>query len=68
MGVGVASAHLCRQLRWMEGISGETTWEMFYRVQLTPWLAVQPDLQYVVNPGGVGENALAAGLRLDFGI
>jgi carbohydrate-selective porin OprB len=28
---------------------------------------VQPDLQYVVNPGGAGENALAAGLRLDFG-
>jgi porin len=68
MGLGVASAHLCRQLRWLEGTTGETTGEMFYRAQLTPWLAVQPDLQYVVNPGGAGENALAVGLRLDFGI
>jgi len=68
MGLGVASAQLCRQLRWMEGISGETIWETFYRAQLTPWLAVQPDVQYVVNPGGAGENAFAAGLRVDFGI
>lgn len=67
-GIGVASAHLCRQLRWMAGITGETTWEAFYRAQLTPWLAVQPDVQYVVNPGGAGENALAAGLRVDIGI
>lgn len=29
----------------------ETAIELSYRAQLTPWLAVQPDYQYVVDPG-----------------
>lgn len=31
--------------------SAETNIELTYRLQLAPWLAVQPDLQYIVNPG-----------------
>jgi porin len=30
---------------------GETVIEAAYRAQLTPWLKLQLDLQYVVNPG-----------------
>ncbi|MGH8672192.1 MAG: carbohydrate porin [Burkholderiales bacterium] len=29
----------------------ETAWELTYRAQGKPWLAVQPTLQYVHNPG-----------------
>lgn len=32
--------------------STETLIELTYQAQLTPWLQVQPDLQYVINPGG----------------
>jgi porin len=32
--------------------SGEAMIEMMYQAQLTPWLMVQPDLQYIVNLGG----------------
>lgn len=29
----------------------EVTWELSYRAQVTPWLAVHPDIQYVIDPG-----------------
>jgi porin len=32
--------------------SSEAMIEMTYQAQLTPWLMVQPDLQYIVNLGG----------------
>jgi porin len=32
--------------------SGETFVEVTYQYQLTPWCQVQPDFQYVFNPGG----------------
>ena len=31
--------------------SGETYVEVTYQAQLTPWWQVQPDVQYVLNPG-----------------
>ncbi len=30
----------------------ECALEAFYLLQLTPWLAIQPDLQFVIDPGG----------------
>ncbi|MDB5322098.1 MAG: Carbohydrate-selective porin [Phycisphaerales bacterium] len=40
--------------------------ELFYKLKLTPWLSVKPDLQYVHNPGGVAarNDALVASVRL----
>ncbi len=37
------------------GVPAQTTEELFeltYQAQATGWLVVQPDLQYVINPGG----------------
>jgi porin len=53
--------------------TSETYVEATYQRQLTPWLQIQPDVQFVFNPGGgianpqtgnsrVG-NELVAGLR-----
>ena len=45
----------------------ETAVEFFYKAQLTGWLAVQPDLQYITNPGGdIDKNALVLGGRVEF--
>ena len=38
--------------------------EGFYLCQITPWAFVQPDLQYIVHPGGQYSNALVATVRL----
>ncbi|MEM9657281.1 MAG: carbohydrate porin [Planctomycetota bacterium] len=45
------------------GTNQESVVEVFYRVQLNPRIALQPDLQYVVTPSGIRPDALAAGLR-----
>ena len=39
--------------------------EVTYQAQITKWLSMQPDLQFVVNPGGNQDlkNALVIGLR-----
>jgi porin len=51
--------------------SSEMVIEMTYQAQLKPWWVLQPDLQYVINPGGgvlnpdgsARRNALVIGLR-----
>jgi len=45
--------------------SYESTLEGFYRCQITPWIAVQPDLQYLANPGGQYRNALVGTLQFE---
>ena len=44
----------------------EVALELTYIVQATRWLQVQPDLQYIVSPGGTGKipNALVLGFQL----
>jgi porin len=46
--------------------AGETTVELTYLAQLGSWLAVQPDVQYVIHPGGTRamRSATALGLRI----
>jgi porin len=45
----------------------ETAIEFTYRAVLTPWLTVQPDLQYIVNPGTdpAVQDAWVVGLRTE---
>jgi porin len=43
----------------------ETAVELFYRLQLSEWIALQPDLQYIVSPGGNGRDAFVFGLRYE---
>lgn len=41
--------------------------EVFYEVELRPWLVVKPDLQFIVNPGGDAalDDALVGTLRIE---
>ncbi|MEM1356058.1 MAG: carbohydrate porin [Planctomycetota bacterium] len=50
------------------GLTGdaETAIELFYKVQITPRLSVKPDLQYILDPGGVGlDDAWVGTLRIE---
>jgi porin len=42
--------------------------EVAHRFQVTPWSYFQPDLQYVIDPGGTGDipNALVIGAQMGF--
>jgi porin len=44
--------------------SNETVVELSYQFQLTPWWQVQPDFQYIINPGGGVLNPTVSGNRL----
>ena len=47
------------------GAEPEVALEWTYRTPVLPWLSLQPDLQYIINPGARGDvaNALVLGLR-----
>jgi porin len=47
------------------GLGGETTLEIDYQYNPAPWLSIQPDLQYIIDPSGIQsrENILVCGLR-----
>ena len=62
LGFGVINANVTDDLR-SQGLTDETNIEWFYKIQLTPWMSLQPDIQYVINPGGDGRNAVALGVR-----
>lgn len=46
----------------------ELMFELSYKMQLRPWFFVQPDIQWIVNPGGRGDidDALVTGTRIGF--
>lgn len=77
-GIGAAARQFSEDVILFTGTStpysaGETVIEATYKAPLAPWLNLQPDMQYVVNPGaGIPtaqsavplKNALVIGTRL----
>jgi porin len=71
VGLGVAAAHNGKPYRRGAAAAGERTepWEVTieatYRAQLTGWLALQPDVQFVIDPSGVPHDgdSLVVGVR-----
>lgn len=47
------------------GVGAEMVLEFTYQARITPWLIVQPDLQWIIHPGGTRDlgNALVIGGR-----
>lgn len=65
-GIGVGQGILADEYdRVHEGGDRETVYEMYYSVQVAPWLIISPDLQYITNAGGDSNDgdAFVAGLR-----
>jgi len=53
--------------RWRNANSGnESIYEFYYAIQVTPWLVVSPDIQYIDNPGAgdTVSHAIAGGVRV----
>ncbi|MBL8271545.1 carbohydrate porin [Steroidobacter sp.] len=69
LGIGAAWVRTSSALRSSaEDIDDyETAVELTWRATLTDWLTVQPDVQYIVNPGSQRSlrNALVVGLRFE---
>ncbi len=64
-GIGVAHIIFSDML---PGFTKETDLELFYKIQLTPYVVLQPDVHFISNPGGEGQyrDAIVGGLRFEF--
>lgn len=65
LGFGFAQSILSGELRRLDGVDRESVYELYYNAQISPWLTVTPDVQYVVNPGAdEGRDSFVVGVRL----
>ena len=67
-GVGYYYLNFSNDLPAILGVNAEQGVEVFYNIEVTPWLHVSPDLQVIIDPGGdtghgEREPALVYGLR-----
>ncbi|MBK9126885.1 MAG: carbohydrate porin [Phycisphaerales bacterium] len=67
LGIGVAQAMLSPGIRY-EGrrADRETVLEVYYNIEIFPWLHITPDMQWIFNPGGEdgGREAVVLGFRV----
>jgi len=76
LGLALAAARLSEDYRLLIQSDGEKSdnlelaLELVYRSQINKWLTVQPDIQYILNPGYISENpdSIVLGLRLEIDI
>ena len=75
LGFGFAAEHNSAKFRHAETSAGnsspsaEIAYELSYRAQVTPWLAIQPDIQHVVNHGAPAvKSAWIAGVRFEISL
>lgn len=68
IGVGVANVGLVAGPQTSGDPPPEIVVECFYAIQLAPWLALQPDLQVIVDPAAGGRDALVIGAQLSIGL
>jgi len=74
LGIGIAWAHLGSPYREASDVDGypttsaETLFELTYRAEVLPWLALVPNVQFVSHPGGVQgvDDSWIAALRFEF--
>jgi len=63
LGAGFADARISADA----GLSAayERTVEVYYNIEVAPWLHITPDVQWVANPGGdcTVHNAVVVGVR-----
>ena len=70
LGLGVTHIALgwdARKMRELGADTSETTYELSYRIEMSPGIALQPDYQYIINPGMNPslDNAQTLALRLE---
>jgi porin len=64
-GLGMHHVTLSGEVQSLEGRHSETAIELFYQYQLAPAVIIKPDIQYIANPGGNGQDAIVGGIRLE---
>jgi porin len=63
LGVGLSIVNLSDDQPGLQSHHEESI-ETFYKIAITPWLSLKPDLQYIIDPGGKYPDALVGTIRL----
>lgn len=65
LGIGFTDVLFGKQTFERDGLKFENAIETFYRFRVTPNVILQPDAQFLINPGGNGRDAFVVGLRCE---
>ncbi len=71
MGFGIAAAMFSSGIRNQNAAANidmtrfETYYETFYKYQVSNFISLQPDVQFISNPGGLYKDAVVGGLRFE---
>jgi len=41
--------------------NAETAFELFYKIKVFDWVSIKPDIQYIMNPGGINQKDAVVG-------
>lgn len=63
LGIATAIANFSSRSETLYGQNKESVIEVYNKIQLTPWIAVQPDLQVIIHPGGNQKSTTLFGLK-----
>lgn len=67
-GFGVAQSVMSEQYRERvrRTASQETVFELYYAIEIAPWLVITPDIQFIMDPGGdtSTRDSLIGGIRI----
>lgn len=63
-GIGAGYYTIAEQLGGRPGTGDERFIEAFYKLRLTNFVSLQPDVQWFRHPGGDGDDSFVAGVRL----
>ncbi len=68
-GIGYYYMNLSDDLPSFLGMNSEQGVEVYYNIEITPWMHITPDLQVIINPGG-GDNDVAVvyGMRMQMAL
>ena len=65
-GVGYYYLNMSDDMPAFLGMNAEQGVEMYYNIEVTPWLHITPDLQVIIDPAGMDDvsTAVVAGVRM----
>lgn len=63
IGIALAWHQFNRELNRIENRTAEKVIELFYKIKITEFFYIQPDIQFILKPNGNEKNAFAIGLR-----
>jgi porin len=64
-GLAINHSSLSGDVQRLERRFGETVFEAYHTFSVTEFLSVRPDVQYILDPGGSGRDAIAIGVRIE---